>query len=379
MRQHGNIIVGTRSLDDLGRLQDAVRLGDRPLAMDPLRLDVVEPRALRRQAAGHDTNAAILFGSPVMLPDPAPDAGAGMPAGVVPNQQQRLLPLGSQFFAGPRKEGHRQLAHRPALREAEQHATGILTEQSVTGQGFRRSFGQPVPLLDQPQRLVRRGPGAHVRLRDPAPPALIAKADHPLGLARRPTDQPVSCPFLRAYSGSGLTIHRFARCQPTFSRFMQSRIVSSETCRSVMPCSKQTRAVLSRVQTLLGRPNCRGFWCKSAWRRSSFSPAINLLALLGRGDFRFKQSSPSASKTRMALRTLWSVIPKSRWMRYGVYPSALLSSIWQRRTTKPSAERSPFSRTRRSSGDRDRTNNGDFMPRFYTIPAITKTAPLEPH
>src|SRR5262249_23608993 len=96
--------------DDFGWLEEAIRLGDRPLAVDPLPLDVVEPGALRRQAAGHDANASVLSGRPVVSPDPAPDEGAGMPAGVVPNPQPRLLAFGRQFSAGPRKEGQRQLA-----------------------------------------------------------------------------------------------------------------------------------------------------------------------------------------------------------------------------------------------------------------------------
>src|SRR3954469_24626690 len=83
-------------LADLRRRQLPVRLQDRPLAMDPARLDRVEPRALDRQGAGHDPHPALTLAPPVMLLDPGPDPPADVPAGIVPDQQQRLLPLGRQ-------------------------------------------------------------------------------------------------------------------------------------------------------------------------------------------------------------------------------------------------------------------------------------------
>src|SRR4051794_27077879 len=47
-------VVRMRPALDLGRRQLAVRLDDRLLAVHPLRLDRVEPRALARQRADHD-------------------------------------------------------------------------------------------------------------------------------------------------------------------------------------------------------------------------------------------------------------------------------------------------------------------------------------
>lgn len=47
-------------------------------------------------------------------------------------------------------------------------------------------------------------------------------------------DQPISSPFFRAYSGSGLSIQRLARSQRTPSRTSVARIVSPLTCLSVL-------------------------------------------------------------------------------------------------------------------------------------------------
>ena len=74
--------------------------------------------------------------------------------------------------------------------------------------------------------------------------------------------------FFGAYCGSGLVIQRFARRQPTPSRPSASRMVSSLTRSAVIPCSKRPRRP-GPTSKLVGLPNVRGLWCKSARRRSA--------------------------------------------------------------------------------------------------------------
>src|SRR5512147_409253 len=84
-----------------GRRQLPVRLQDRALAVDPARLDRVEPRALDRQVTDPDPNPALAFHPPIPLLDPRTHPLADVPAGVVPDQQQRRLPLRRQPTADP--------------------------------------------------------------------------------------------------------------------------------------------------------------------------------------------------------------------------------------------------------------------------------------
>src|SRR5215210_265954 len=85
-------IVAADPLDDLVPAQLPVGLHDRALAVDPLRLDGVEPRRLHRQEARDDPHAPLGLGPAVVRLDPAPDALADVPAGVVPDQEHGPLP-----------------------------------------------------------------------------------------------------------------------------------------------------------------------------------------------------------------------------------------------------------------------------------------------
>jgi hypothetical protein len=72
-------------------------------------------------------------------------------------------------------------------------------------------------------------------------------------------------------------------------------------------------------------------------------------------------SKPSSLKARMALRTVCEAHPRLWAILGGELPRALASSIWDRRITKVSLERSPTWRLSRSSLDNSRTNIGGFM------------------
>jgi hypothetical protein len=72
-------------------------------------------------------------------------------------------------------------------------------------------------------------------------------------------------------------------------------------------------------------------------------------------------SKPFSLKALMALRTVWEAHPRLWAILGGERPLALASSIWDRRITKVSLERSPALRLSRSSLDNSRTNIGCFM------------------
>src|SRR5918911_1864712 len=80
---------GADALDELGGRQQAGWLNDAALAMHPLGLDGVQPRALDRQVARDDPDAgAGQLDLAVVAADPGPDLTADVPGGVVPDQQQ---------------------------------------------------------------------------------------------------------------------------------------------------------------------------------------------------------------------------------------------------------------------------------------------------
>src|SRR5215208_8305868 len=70
------------------------------LAVDPLGLDRVEPRALLGQKAGYYAHSvATVFDLPVVGGEPFLDELALVPACVVPDQEQSLLlPMASSFW-----------------------------------------------------------------------------------------------------------------------------------------------------------------------------------------------------------------------------------------------------------------------------------------
>ena len=75
------VVVLMDSLFDLFGAQLPIRLDDRPLAVQPLGLDRVQPGRLDRQGADPNLAAALALHLPVVRPDPAPDPLADVPQG----------------------------------------------------------------------------------------------------------------------------------------------------------------------------------------------------------------------------------------------------------------------------------------------------------
>src|SRR5919202_1710120 len=96
--------------------QQTVGLYHFALAMNPLGLYGVQPRALLWQQAAHDPHAfAALFDSAVVLPEPAPDLLGDVPTGVVPDENQHLLAKSFEFLGAPSEKLRRYRAHGPPV------------------------------------------------------------------------------------------------------------------------------------------------------------------------------------------------------------------------------------------------------------------------
>src|SRR5207245_3764909 len=354
---------GADALDELMGGQQAGGLDHPALAMDPLGLNGIQPRALDRQVVGHDPHAAAgQFDLPVVAPNPRPDLATDVPGRVVPDQQQCGLAEWLQLRAATGQVLRGQRTDRAASDEAQPAflvpAAGGLRpadQQPIASQGFGIGIVVRDRLFDQPQGLVHLGPGVQGWVRQARPPGLILKAERPRRVGLRQADQAVACAFFRAYAGSGLVSQCLARFQPTPRRLSARRIVSPLTRSGSSPCSKLTLAARSRVHTLVGRPKVRGLWCSSARRRSARSGVTTVCSVWGRVEPGRSAATPCVLKAWIALRTVWSPQPSARAICSTGSPRALASTIWLRRNVNAWAERKPASTGCRSASESGRT------------------------
>lgn len=128
-------------LRDLARCQQACRFDDPSLAVQPLRLDQSEPRTLDRQRADDDPHRCrTALDRSVVCRDSSLHRLAHMPAGVVPYQRVRRIPLCHQPFAVPSEELCCHRAHRTPVPEAQPQPLVPLPriplphQQAITGE-----------------------------------------------------------------------------------------------------------------------------------------------------------------------------------------------------------------------------------------------------
>src|SRR5215467_1864021 len=101
----GTTIIGTHALGQRVCGQQSVRLDYGPFAMDPFRLDRIQPGALRGQQAQHDpTTQLSRFDPAIVRTKKAAHSLTDVPRGVVPNQQQGPLARSSQPITAPDQE-----------------------------------------------------------------------------------------------------------------------------------------------------------------------------------------------------------------------------------------------------------------------------------
>src|SRR5215203_2252437 len=247
--------------------------------------------------------------------------------------------------------------------------------EAVAGYGLRLGVVFGDRLLDHARGLALLGEGAQSGQRHPAPPAFVQKADGPQRVGVGCLHQSVAPPFFRSYKGSGEVIHRLARCQRMPRRRERvARMVSPETLFSVRPSSKAASAAISRVHRLVSYPNSLGDRCSIPRSRSAEFASKAGYTRFGVEEPAMSASKPFSLKARMALRTVCEAHPRLSAILGGELPRALASSIWQRRITKVSLERSPASRHSRSFSDNFRTYIGGFMKRtiaHHTQPSLS--------
>src|SRR5215211_1232846 len=252
--------------------EQPVGLDHLALAVDPLGLYGIEPRALLGQKAAYDPHsAATVFDSAVVRGDRFSNLFGGVPASVVPDQNPHPLACCFELLAAPRKEAGSYPAHGPTIHEAQPHLLKLRHVEPVAGDGLRIGVVFGDRLFDEAQGLTRIAPAAQGRPRQPAPPSFIQETHDPVETAVGQADQSVAPPFFLAYSGSGEVIHRLARSQRTPIRESVARTVSPVMRSSVMPSSKLASAAISKVHRLVSLPNFLGFWCKSSRKASACS------------------------------------------------------------------------------------------------------------
>lgn len=258
MIEDGNGEGGTDSLLQFLRGEQPGRFEDAALAVDPQRLDRIEPGALAGQEAGNDAHPARAMGALIVGADRLADRPAAMPRGVVPDQHQGGEARRGQVLAAPRQELGGDRTGRAAIHEAQPDrrgggVRGIARphQQPVAGQGLGIGIVLGHGLFHQPQRRVL-GPGVQRGAGAAAPPGLVLIPHGPVGMLRGQGDQPVATDFFLAYAGSGLVIQVLARRQRRPSRASVARIVSSLTRVAVMPSAKAVSAASSSVQILVG-------------------------------------------------------------------------------------------------------------------------------
>ena len=172
--------------------QRPIRLNDRPLAVQPARLDRIEPGALHRQPTHQDPDPAGALHRAVMRPNPRPHRSADMPGSIVPHQHPYALAFRGEPVGPPGQKVGGDAADRATLDKAQQHSILVGAQQPVAGQSLRLPIVLRPCFGVQPQRLA---PGPHRRLGQAAPPDLVGIAHHPGGVASRQADQAVAPVF----------------------------------------------------------------------------------------------------------------------------------------------------------------------------------------
>src|SRR5215203_5445619 len=355
-----------RPADPVGELvgsQQAVEFDDPSFPMNPLGLDGVQPRALLGKMATHHPHPlAAVFDAAVVPAEPSPDLFGDVPGSVVPDEEQNLLARRFELLATPRKEPRRYTAHGSAVDEPYPSIAEPWQVESVTGDGFGIGVVLGDRPLDEAIGLLLLGEGAEGGQGHPAPPAFVLEADGPatwVGIGYR--HQSVAPPFFLSYRGSGEVIHRLARRQRTPRRRAKvARMVSPETRLGVSPSSKATSAAIESVHKLLSWPNSLGERCSSPLKASALSSSKASRVRFGREDLATRASTPLASKSWMASRTVCCPQPRFSAIRGTSLPFEQARSISERRRVKASLERSPAWRVSCSFSESERTKMGVF-------------------
>jgi hypothetical protein len=126
--------------DSLGQFvgtEHSIGLYNLALAVDPLGLYRIEPRALFGQQTAYDPHpASALFDLTVVSSDPTSHLATYVPAGVVPDQHPNSLAGRFELLRAPRKEASSYPAHRAPINKAQPHLIELRQVEPVAGDGF---------------------------------------------------------------------------------------------------------------------------------------------------------------------------------------------------------------------------------------------------
>ena len=112
------------------------------LAVHPLGLDGVQPRALFGQKTAHDPNPfATLFDPSVVFAEPSPHLLGDVPTGVVPDEKKDLLAKSFELLATPLKKPGSYVTHRPAIDEPQPRLLEFGHIEPVAGYSLRSFAG----------------------------------------------------------------------------------------------------------------------------------------------------------------------------------------------------------------------------------------------
>src|SRR4029453_11371841 len=136
MRQLLTAIVITDTRNQLSCRKLAFGLHNRPLPVNPMRLNAIQPWAFGRQLADEDSHSFLSFCFSVVCPDPAPDRLGEVPRGIIPDNQQSFLPFFCQLPQHPVAKLGRKTRYGPPTNKPQPNLSAISSQQPITAHGL---------------------------------------------------------------------------------------------------------------------------------------------------------------------------------------------------------------------------------------------------
>jgi hypothetical protein len=307
---------------------------------------------------------ATLFDLAVMFAEPAPHLAAYVPARVVPDQKQDLLAECFELLSAPSEKPGCYAAHGPTIHEPKPRLVELRQIESVAGEGFRIGIVLSDRLLDEARRLPLLGP------------ALLKVGTRPLGsTSTRPRNPRPTEGQPRLHSSVGRAVffsfvQGIGRCDPSLGSLPAHSEKARKRCPDGLPANPLLDQALlethlcrhlQRPEATLSLPNSLGERCSSSLKASALFSSKVAWVLLGREEPATKASRPRSLKLWIASRTVCAPQPKFLAICGATSPRELAKSIWDRRKTKVSFERSLACSRSRSSFESFRTKIGGFM------------------
>src|SRR5882724_5622488 len=127
MRCTLTVIVGIDPRVEIVGTQPSVCCRHRPLAMDPFRLERIEPRTFAGPLADDETYPRrTRLDLLIVLADPAPHRMTAVPGGVIPAQQERGAASGGKLCGAPRQKIDGDGTHGAPRDKPAPHLVGLL-------------------------------------------------------------------------------------------------------------------------------------------------------------------------------------------------------------------------------------------------------------